>query len=172
MKVKQTILSIGGSLAIVAGVLVMPTAVSADCAGVKTAIVSCDQPGPCPGGVNPYEGMNPGTDEKQKTEYKEKYKHTYGFCDAAGTVKPNDTVSSSGIWGVLLFVLKIMTAGVGVLAVLGVVWAAVLYTTADDRADQVKKAKDMIWNVVFGLIAFGLMYALLNFLIPGGIFTV
>jgi hypothetical protein len=65
-----------------------------------------------------------------------------------------------------------MTAGVGVLAVLGVVWAAVLYTTADDRADQVKKAKDMIWNVVFGLIAFGLMYALLNFLIPGGIFTV
>lgn len=171
MKVKQTILSIGGSLAILAGVLVTPTSVSADCAGVKTAIISCDQPGACPGGVDPYEGINPGTDDKQKEEYNKRYKHAFGFCDAAGTVKPNDAVSSSGIWGVLLFALKVMTAGVGVLAVLGVVWAAVLYTTADDRADQVKKAKDMIWNVVIGVVAFGLMYALLNFLIPGGIFT-
>lgn len=171
MKVKQTILSIGGSLAILAGVLVVPTSVSADCAGVKTAIISCDQPGVCPGGVDPYEGVNPGTNADEAQRYKDQYKHVFGYCDAAGTVKPNDAVSSSGIWGVLLFALKVMTAGVGVLAVLGVVWAAVLYTTADDRADQVKKAKDMIWNVVIGVVAFGLMYAFLNFLIPGGIFT-
>lgn len=80
-------------------------------------------------------------------------------------------LEENAIWKILILTLNIMATGVGVLAVLGVVWAAVLYTTAADRADQIKKAKDMILNVVIGIVAFGLMYAFLNFLIPGGIFT-
>ena len=80
-------------------------------------------------------------------------------------------VKQDGVWGLLLIVLNIMVAGVGVVAVGGIVYGAVLYTTAEDKADQVKKATEVITNVVIGLIAFAFMYSALNFLIPGGVFN-
>lgn len=77
---------------------------------------------------------------------------------------------NSGVWGVLLIALNILTAGVGIAAVGGIVYGAILYTSAGDSTEQTKKALEIIRNVVIGLIAYGLMYLVLNFLIPGGIF--
>ena len=101
----------------------------ADCGGVKTAIVSCDQTG------------------------------------------QGSSAKDSGIWGILLIGLNILTGGIGIAAVGGIVYGAILYTSAGDKADQVKKAISVITNVVIGVVAYGLMYILLNFLIPGGIFS-
>ena len=70
-----------------------------------------------------------------------------------------------------MIALNILTAGVGIIAVGGIVYGAILYTTAEDKADQVKKATDIITNVVIGLVMFGLMYAGLNFIVPGGVFA-
>jgi hypothetical protein len=86
-----------------------------------------------------------------------------------GAVK-NGAGSQSAIWAVLLFVLNIMTAGVGILAVGGVVYGSILYASAGSKADQAKKGIETITNVVLGVAAYGLMYLVLNFLIPGGIF--
>jgi hypothetical protein len=80
------------------------------------------------------------------------------------------TAETSPIWGVMLIVLNIMTAGVGVLAVGGIVYGAILYASAGDKAEQTKKAISIITNVVIGIVAYGLMYVLLNFLVPGGVF--
>jgi phosphatidylglycerophosphate synthase len=80
------------------------------------------------------------------------------------------TAQDSAIWGILLIVLNILTAGIGILAVAGIVFAAILYSSASDEASQVQKAKTIIKNVVIGLILYGSMYLLLNYLIPGGIF--
>jgi hypothetical protein len=80
-------------------------------------------------------------------------------------------VEKNGIWALLLLVINVMTAGVGVLAIAGIVYGSILYTTAEDKADQVKKATDIITNVVIGLVAFALMWAGLNFIIPGGVFS-
>jgi hypothetical protein len=80
-------------------------------------------------------------------------------------------LSKNGVWALLIIVINIMSAGVGVLAVGGIVYGSILYTTAEDKADQVKKATDIITNVVIGLVAFALMWAGLNFIIPGGIFS-
>lgn len=77
----------------------------------------------------------------------------------------------TGIWYILLLVINIMTAGVGVLALAGIVYGAVLYTSAGGNAEQVKKAMGIFTNVVIGVVAFAGMYALLNFLIPGGAFN-
>ena len=87
-------------------------------------------------------------------------------CDA----KNSGSTEDNGIWALLLMVVNIMTAGVGILAVAGIVYGAVLYTTAEDKADQVKKATDIITNVVIGLLLFSLMWAGLNFVVPGGVF--
>ena len=85
----------------------------------------------------------------------------------SGGAKAEDT----GVWGILLLALNIMTAGVGILAVGGIVYGAILYTTSSQSADQTKQAKDVIRNVIIGIIAYATMYLLLNFLIPGGIFS-
>jgi amino acid transporter len=77
----------------------------------------------------------------------------------------------TGAWGLLVFAIKIMTAGVGILAVGGIAWGAILYASASDSAEQTKKAKDIIRNVVIGVICYALMYLVLNFLIPGGVFS-
>lgn len=131
MKIKQTILAL--ALVVTAGFGLgasLSTPASADCAGVKTAILSCD-----------------------------------------GANNKSSNVQDNAIWKLLLLVLNIMTAGVGIVAVGGIVYGSILYTSAGDRQDQTKKAIGIITNVVIGLVAYALMYLVLNFLIPGGIFS-
>ncbi len=77
---------------------------------------------------------------------------------------------NNAVWGVLLIVLNILTAGVGIAAVGGIAYGAILYSSAGDSAEQTKRAIEIIRNVVIGLVAFGLMFLVLNYLIPGGIF--
>ena len=90
------------------------------------------------------------------------------ICSAADN-KSKD-VKDNAIFQLLKVVLQIMTAAVGVAAVAGVVYAAVLYTSAGDAMDQVKKSKTIITDVVIGLVAYALMFLLLNWLVPGGVF--
>jgi hypothetical protein len=80
-------------------------------------------------------------------------------------------VKDNGIWALLLIVLNVLTAGVGLIAVAGIVYGSILYTTAENKADQVKKATDIITNVIIGLVMFALMWAGLNFIVPGGAFA-
>src|SRR3546814_860602 len=94
----------------------------------------------------------------------------------AATCDKNETIfiecgdDTNGIWAILLIVINVMTAGVGVVAVLGIVYASILWTTAEDKADQLNKAKSIITNVIIGLLSFALMWAGLNFIVPGGVF--
>lgn len=78
-------------------------------------------------------------------------------------------VEDNGVWGILLLVLRIMTAGVGIVAVGGIAYGALLYASAGDKSEQVKKGVGVIQNVVVGLVLYAGMYAILEFIIPGGI---
>lgn len=80
-------------------------------------------------------------------------------------------LKDNGIWGLLLIIINILTAGVGIMAVGGVIYGSILYTSSGNSPDQVKKAKQTIINVVIGVVMFALMYSFLNFIIPGGIFN-
>ena len=70
---------------------------------------------------------------------------------------------------ILNMVLVVVTTGVGIAAVGSIVFAGVLYITARDNAAQVSKAKTMITNTIIGIIAYILMWAFLEWIIPGGI---
>ncbi|NLA43323.1 hypothetical protein GX865_04205 [Candidatus Saccharibacteria bacterium] len=78
-------------------------------------------------------------------------------------------ITDSGFWGILQIVLNIMVIGVGVGAVGGFVYAGILYASAGDSQEQVKKALDTIRNVVIGLVLFAVMFIAVNYLVPGGI---
>lgn len=95
-------------------------------------------------------------------------------CDQDNTDKDGDKKVSekeTGLWGLLLIAVNLLTAGVGVLALGGIVYGAVLYTSAGGNPEQVKKARTIFFNVAIGIAAFAGMYALLNFIIPGGAFN-
>lgn len=81
-----------------------------------------------------------------------------------------DDIGNSGLWKILTGVLNIMMAGVGILAVGGIVYGSILYASAQDNQSQVQKAIEIFRNVTIGLVSFALMYSLLQFLIPGGVF--
>lgn len=89
-----------------------------------------------------------------------------GKSDSNGDGKTD--YKDSGVWGLLLVVINILTAGIGVVALAGIVYGAILYTSAGGNTEQVKKAYTVFTNVAIGAIAFAGMWALLNFLIPGG----
>ena len=70
---------------------------------------------------------------------------------------------------ILNTILVVVTTGVGIAAVGSIVFAGILYITARDNAGQVSKAKTMIMNTVIGIIAYILMWAFLEWIIPGGV---
>lgn len=80
-------------------------------------------------------------------------------------------LENSAIWLMLIWIINILTIGIGVAAVGAIVFAGFLYTTARDDAGQVKKSLEIIRNTVIGLIVYAFMYAILQYLIPGGIFA-
>lgn len=90
-------------------------------------------------------------------------------CDQSN--KNATDTKETGLWGLLILTVNILIAGVGVLALAGIVYGAILYTSAGGSTEQIMKARTIFTNVVIGVIAFGGMYVLLNFLVPGGVFN-
>lgn len=88
-------------------------------------------------------------------------------CDQTGGEDGN--IENTGLWGILLLVINILTAGVGVVALAGIVYGGILYTSSGGNTEQVKKAYTIFTNVGIGVVAFAGMWVLLNFLIPGGV---
>ena len=118
------------------------------CAGVATAIIKCSQTSSCA------DGSVPDNDNK---------------C-ADGTTAANVKLEDSGIWHILQLAINILTAGVGVAAVGGVIYGSIIYMTASGSADKTKKGISIITNVAIGIACWALMYAALSYIIPGGVF--
>lgn len=74
------------------------------------------------------------------------------------------------IWEVLTIAVNFLAAGVGIAVVAGIVFGAVTYATAAGNADQAKKGISFVTNAVIALLLFIFMYAIINFLVPGGLF--
>lgn len=77
--------------------------------------------------------------------------------------------AKEAIMHILKIIVSVLIYGLGVVAVAGVVVCGVLYMTARDNEAQVAMAKRRLLDVVIGLIAWALMFALLNWLLPGGV---
>lgn len=68
----------------------------------------------------------------------------------------------------LFLILKILVYGLGAAATVGVVIAGIQYMTARDNESQVSAAKTRLLNIVIGLVAWAVMWTVMNWLIPGG----
>ena len=75
-----------------------------------------------------------------------------------------------GIFVVVNIVLNVLTFGVGIAGTLGIVITGVMYLTARDNEAQMAKAKSRLINIIIGLAAYAVMWAFLQWLLPGGLF--
>jgi len=88
------------------------------------------------------------------------------------TVTPGtDDLKNTGVWGILLIAIGILTAGIGVAALAGIVYGIIMYTLSQGDPGRIKKALEIIRNVIIGIAAYALMWSALNWLIPGGVFN-
>lgn len=79
-------------------------------------------------------------------------------------------ITQNPIFFYLRAFLIFIAGGVGLAVTGGIVGGSYLYISARGNAGQAQKGQDMIVNSVIGLLLFIFMYAILQFLIPGGIF--
>lgn len=177
MKMKQKRILISAFFVLSAGLVSFSLALSGSvdtvtaqgvCLDRNGQDVDCDEPGAQPhpetGGGNKDDGLAVCDDDSENCCGDVETSIIGGdFCD--------DNQEGGVIFGLLKWVLRIMTAGVGIAAVGGIAYGALLYTTAENKPEQTKKAIGVITNVVVGIVAYALMAVFLNFLIPGGIFS-
>jgi len=78
-------------------------------------------------------------------------------------------IAENPIFFYLRNILIFMAGGIGLAVVGGIVWGAYMYITARGNASQTQQGQNIIINAVVGLLLFIFMYAILQFLIPGGI---
>ena len=77
-----------------------------------------------------------------------------------------DGGDGSSIKRSLRLVVDIMSIGIGILAVTGVIISGLQYLTAGDSEEKTRKAKRRIVEIVIGIAVYVLIYAILTFLIP------
>ena len=79
--------------------------------------------------------------------------------------------SDNPIIALLLTVLSWITGLVALATVGGIVYGGILYTSAQDNTGQTQKGITYIVNSAIGLILWISAYALINFIVPGGLFA-
>ncbi|HXH26611.1 MAG TPA: hypothetical protein VNG90_01820 [Candidatus Acidoferrum sp.] len=79
-------------------------------------------------------------------------------------------ITSNPIYVWMLAIMKFLAAGVGISVTAGIVYGGILYSSSQGNPAQTKKAISVIVSAVTGLILFIMMSAIVNFIIPGGIF--
>lgn len=62
--------------------------------------------------------------------------------------------------------LNILTVGVGILGVIGITLVGLQYLTAGGSEEKTRKAKTRMLEIVIGLVAYALIYAILKWLLP------
>lgn len=77
-----------------------------------------------------------------------------------------DDGKGSSIVDILKLVVDIMTIGIGILGVIGISITGIQYLTAGGSEEKTRKAKRRMFEIVIGLVAYVLIYAILSWLLP------
>lgn len=75
------------------------------------------------------------------------------------------------IFSILLFIMNLIAGLVSLVVVGGILYGAFLYTSARDNSQQTQKGIQVITDAVIALILYFALYAIVNYLVPGGLFS-
>lgn len=86
-----------------------------------------------------------------------------------GTDANNQKVEKNPIYAVLTRIINFLAAGVGLVVAGGIILGAITYINANGNSQKTQQGVSMIVNSFIGLGLFIFMYAILNYLVPGGL---
>ena len=75
------------------------------------------------------------------------------------------------ILDVLYAIIRFLSLGVGIVIVGSIIWAGIQYSSSQGNPEQTQAAKSRIQNAITGLVLYMFIYALIQYLVPGGLFT-
>lgn len=81
-----------------------------------------------------------------------------------------DGLDNSGLMGIVVFILNIVTGSVIIAGVGALAWGGFQYASAQGNAQQVQQAISTIRNTIIGVVVFILFVALVEFLSPAKVF--
>lgn len=91
-----------------------------------------------------------------------------------GCVKENrdsTNLADNPIYKLLLAALKFLGVGVGIAVVGGISYGAFLIVSSNANAGQTQQGVSIIVNAFIGLLLYIFLFAIINFLVPGGLFA-
>lgn len=90
------------------------------------------------------------------------------FADCAGVATGTiNCDGNNGVTALLALGLNILTYGVGIAGVIGILISGYEYMTAADNPSKMTQAKNRIIQVVIGLLCYAALWVGLRFLMPG-----
>ncbi len=91
----------------------------------------------------------------------------FGAVETAILTDCGSKDGSESVVCVINLVVNILSVGVGILGVVAISVVGVQYLTAGDSEEKVRTAKRRLFEIVIGLAAYAVIYALLQWLLPG-----
>jgi hypothetical protein len=70
-----------------------------------------------------------------------------------------------------LALIRFLSFGVGVLVVASIIYAGILYSSSQGSPEQTAQAKERIQNSVIALVFYIFIFAIIQWLVPGGVFV-
>lgn len=138
----------------VASSTISPTSVSAVCTNTPTAEVDCD-PGDNP---SPAQGTKTGKASSLSD----------GDVECKGKYKDLDE-SNCGILRVVTLFTRVLSGIAGLVIVIMIIVGGIQYSMSGADPSKVQAAKQKIINALVALLLFVFGFALLQYLVPGGI---
>lgn len=77
----------------------------------------------------------------------------------------------AGIWHVLLIIVDILSIGIGITALIGILIFGIQYLTGGGDVAKTTKAKRRMFEIVIGLVGWVLIFSICEWLMPGGRFN-
>lgn len=83
--------------------------------------------------------------------------------------KFNNKDSDVGINDLVIEILRFLSIAVGIAVVAGISVGGITYSLGRGNPGQVQKGVTIITNSIIGLVLYFLLFAIVNFLVPGGV---
>ena len=74
---------------------------------------------------------------------------------------------TGGIWGILGIAIDVLTIAIGAAAVIGIIISGIQYATASGEPAAITKAKNRLFQILIGILVYGVFYGLMRWLVPG-----
>lgn len=92
-------------------------------------------------------------------------------ADVETSIIPCDNRGGNPIMNLFLEIVNFLAIGVGIVVVGGIVWGGITIVRSNGNSSVMQQGVTIIVNAVIGLLLFIFMYAIINFLVPGGLFS-